>query len=341
MQELVTLIACPCDLYWASEIEVQLNNFRKFEHRNVHILVFENGENLYTEYWAKLANRYTEVQFFFYSDPNLKNLLKIYQSVSRPNILKQHFALHPELSDKVILYMDSDVVFTKKPDFDKYLQDNICYVSSTPYIDAYYFEDKRKDVYPFKLKEYDKRDILQELCSIVGIDKNIVITNIVHTGGCQYLLKNVDSSFWESVERDCIKLRMHMLEINQIFFPSEDKGFQSWCADMWAVLWNLWKRNINTKCPVDMDFSWSSDPVEHYSKNVFLHNAGITGKYMKIEEEKVKMFYKSDLRFRTSSLTFFDINDYGNISDKHCSYKYLEEVLSVVDPICKTDKFTY
>lgn len=346
-KELVTIIACPHDAYWASEIEVQLSNFRKFEHSNIQIVVFERpdyiGESTGKEFWKELKEEYKDIAtFYFYQNESIKNLLSIYPPISRPVSLYQHFSLYPELKNKVILYLDSDVLFTKKPDFEPYLNDNICYLSKTDYISAEYFSSKVKDIYPHKAKEYSQIDPLNELCSLVGIDKQVVIDNQEVTGGCQYILKNIDAEFWKKVQIDCIALRMRTLDINAHFFPSEEKGFQSWAiGDMCGVLWNLWKRGYKTECPEYLNFTWSSSPIEEYGKNLFFHNAGISGKIMEMNEEKVKMFYKSDPLFRYSKVTFFDIKKWTDISPKYCSIKYLEEILSIKNPICKTKILEY
>ena len=158
------------------------------------ILVYETEDVSWREYWDKLAQRYAEVSFFFYSIPGLKNLLTIYPQVCRPSMLRVHYQRFPEMKDKVIWYIDSDVLLTKPIDFTPWLKDDICYLSSTPYIGADYFASKRNDVWPFKLELYDQRDILKELCDIVGIDKQVVIDNNTNTGGCQYLLKGIEVS---------------------------------------------------------------------------------------------------------------------------------------------------
>lgn len=344
MKEQVTiLVVVPYDLYFATEIEVQCENFKKFGYlKNTHFLIYEQGENVFKEYWIKLQERYSDAKFFFYKGDELKKLTPVYASVCRPNCLKKHFAIYPELKDHTILYLDGDVLFTRKFEMSEYLNDDICYLSKTNYIAASYFEKKRNDVFPFKLKEYNTRDILQECCNIVGVDKQTVIDNEDNTGGCQYLLKNIDVEFWEKLEKDCIMLRQQLLEVNNTFFVSEDKGFQSWAiADMCGLLWNLWKRGLQTKCPDSMNFSWSSSPIEKYKECVFFHNAGITGKYMKMEDEEVKMYHKGDIRFRTSSISVFDIEHWGNISKKYCSFMYINAINAVVDPICVTKKLTY
>lgn len=335
-------VATPHDLYFAAEVEVQLNNFRKFGYtKYMQILVFEIDGGPYREYWDKLAERYTEVQFYFYEIPAIKNLLVIYPQVCRPAMLKLHYTRFPELEKQTIWYIDSDVLLTKPIDFSKYLNDDICYLSKTDYISHNYFDSKRKDVWPFRLAAYDQRDVLQELCQIVGVDKQVVIDNVDSTGGCQYLLKGINSSFWTDLEKNCIELRLAALNLNAEFFPSEEKGLQSWAiGDMCGLLWNLWKRGLQVQCPDEFDFNWASTPIEEYDEHAIFHNAGVSGKWMEMNGEKVKMFHKGDIRLRTSSLTFFDLT-YQDITDKYCTCKYVEAIMDVKDPICVTKRTEY
>lgn len=342
-KDLTILVSVPFDLYFASEIEVQATNFRKWGVLNkVHYLIYEQGENVYKHYWDKLEQKFPEAKFFFYNGDEIKNLTVIYPPVIRPNCLKKHFKLYPELEQHVLLYMDGDVLFTSTPDLEQYINDDICYLSPTDYISPTYFTSKRKDVFHFKLEEYDRHDILKELCNIVGIDKQTVIDNEPYTGGCQYILKNINAEFWEELERVCIELRMHCLQLNAAFFPSEEKGLQSWAiGDMCGLLWLLWKRGLCTRTPDSMKFSWSSSPIELYDKHLFFHNAGVASKEMVLTGKKHRLFHKSDLRFRTSTLTFFDIKNWGEISTDFCSYKYVDAIKEVNDPVCVTEKYTY
>lgn len=339
------IICSPHDLYFCAEVECQLNNLRQFGYtQGMHILVYEDDKeerDRFREYWVKLMERYIEVSFYFYDNPGLKKMQTFYPQISRPFMLSKHWELHPYLQHEVILYIDSDVILSKPIDWKPLLQDNICYLSKTNYIGAKYFENKSKDVLFHKKAEYTQRDILGECCRIAGIDKQLVIDNENISGGCQYLLKNIDSNFWKEVMELCIQIRLYLMEINRQFFMSEEKGFQSWCADMWAMLWLLWKRGTVTACPEVMAFSWASDPIENYSKHAFFHNAGVSGKIFEKDGVKHRMFHKADLRLRTSSIAVFDITDWGELSQDYCSYMYVKAIEDVKDPICRTTKTHY
>jgi len=226
----------------------------------------------------QIIDLYPETEFVFYKDVKgeVNNYFQVYIPALRPWTLAKYFEEHPEWSEKAVFYCDSDVVFTDKLDVEKFVNDDVCYLSDTnSYINASYFDSKVKDVIPQKMDDYNTRDILGETASIVGINRATCEKYNEHSGGAQYLLKNINSEFWKKVFKDCIAIRMQLMFINKQYFPNENKGFQSWCADMWAVLWNLWLRNQETKCVPEMDFSWASDGIEKLSSKAIFHNAGI------------------------------------------------------------------
>lgn len=100
------------------------------------------------------------------------------------------------MSDKAIFYCDSDILFTEKFDIQRFVEDDICYLSDTiNYIGAEYFDSRIKNVIPSKLEEYKSRDILNEVASLVGISRKVCEANEYDSGGAQYLLKNIDYLF--------------------------------------------------------------------------------------------------------------------------------------------------
>ena len=232
--------------------------------------------------WQQVIDLYPEAEFHFYKDEHeVSSLLGIYIPVLRPYTLWRHWKENPSLSDKAIFYCDSDVLFTQHFDIQKFVDDDVCYLSDThSYISADYFDSKIKDVLPNKLEEYKTRDVLAEIGSVVGITREEAVERNKDSGGAQYLLKNIDANFWNKVMNDCILIRSYLQKVNREFFENENKGFQSWCADMWAVLWNLWVREKEVKVIEEMGFSWAPDPITKLETHPILHNAGITGPEM-------------------------------------------------------------
>jgi hypothetical protein len=199
-----------------------------------------------------------------------------YTSVIRPYCLWRYWTDHPEMKNNTIFYCDCDVLFLPNFNIDKFIEDDVNYMSDTRgYINASYFDRKVKDVLPNKLKEYNKRDILNETAKMVGIDRKICELNNENSGGAQYILKNVNGEFWRKVTDDCVKIKLHLSNVNKKFFENENKGFQSFCADMWAILWNLWYNKRETRIVPELNFAWATDPVEKLQECTIYHNAGI------------------------------------------------------------------
>lgn len=311
MRNLRYICVQPRLLYYAWQVEVMLNNFLKngVDYEDIDILVacnpYDNtSSNESIEAWDKLIDHYPDARFFFY--PDTRDLPIRYISSIRPNILKQHFQEYPELSKEAIFYHDCDIIFTKPIDFRNFLPDNIWYLSDTnSYINYNYIMSKGKDI-------YDK------MCQIVGIDPVIPKLMNSNSGGAQYILKNIDYTFWEKVEKDCEQLYFEITELNNLK-KQENPDYhelQIWCADMWAVLWNGWLKGHETKIIKELDFCWATDIEERYDRVNIFHNAGVTcscgGK-----------FYKSHYMDETP------YNKNLRIKEGTASYKYYQEIQAV------------
>jgi hypothetical protein len=282
MKDLKFVCVQPDDTYFTWQVHLWLESLKEIGHSDkaIVLIYIPPGREKNTK-WQQIIDLYPEAEFHFYKDEgDLKNYIPIYIPILRPWTLWNHFKAYPELSSKAIFYCDSDVLFTKDFNVDKFIEDDVCYLSNTnSYINATYFESKEKDVLPKKLEEYKTRDILAEVMSLVGVDKQIAIDNNEHSGGAQYFLKDVDATFWNKVMNDCMMIRVYLQKINKEFFENESKGYQSWCADMWAVLWNLWFRGQETKVIEEMNFCWATDRIEKLEQNTLFHNAGIVSTY--------------------------------------------------------------
>jgi hypothetical protein len=291
MKELHFIQSCPDDNYYIWQVHLWLESLREIGLSNKAIsLIFTPKTRKFNEKWKKLEESYPESSFNYYKDVDgVSKLLGIYIPILRPYCLMKYFKEHPEMSEKAVFYCDSDVLFTKNLNISEFIENDVNYLSNTlSYINADYFDAKVKDVLPQKLEEYKKRDILQETCQLVGISRKIAEKNNLHSGGAQYLLKNINGAFWEKVLTDCIRIRVHLMNVNKEFFESESKGFQGWCSDMWAVLWNIWLCNQETKIISEMDFAWSTDPISKLDKVGIFHNAGVVAQ----KHGETPMFYK-------------------------------------------------
>ena len=316
MKNLRYVCAQPRLVYYAWQVEVMINNFIKhgINPNNIDILVAWNPNDDTSkpetvEMWNKLAAHYNMVRFFFYEDTREKPIN--YISSIRPNIIKQHFRKYPELQYEAIFYHDCDIAFTKKPNFDQFLDDDIWYLSNTnSYINYDYIMSKGQDVY-------------NKMCEIVKMPKMIPKLLNDHSGGAQYILKNVDWTYWDKVERDCEKLFYEITQLNitkKASDPSHHE-LQIWCADMWAVLWNAWAKGHETLVVSEMDFCWGTDSLNRWKETTIYHNAGITcacgGKFYKAN-------YRDRLPYNLSLRT----------KDDNCSHLYYQEIKEVEVKSC-------
>jgi len=322
MNSRVTLLCVqPCIPYYSWQVEVMLENFislKIHEKHKIHcVFAYNTKESNWEEkvnLIKKLENKYIGVaEFYFYQDTRQYPIS--YISSIRPNCLKQHFLQNKELENSRIFYHDCDVVFTKYPTFLDNIEENDdnWYVSDTiSYIGHDYIISKGEDV-------------LDLMCDIVGINKDIVKDKQGESGGAQYLMKNVDYKFFEKVEKDCEIMFKEVNALN-VEKQKEDPKYhelQIWCADMWSVLWNAWMRGFSTQIIPEMDFCWATDSLEKWDKCYIYHNAGVT------HQMKTDYFLKSDYMAKYP----YDISFEGYKKDT-CSYNYAMMVKKASENTC-------
>lgn len=266
LRKLRFVSAQPATLYYAWQVEVMINNFMEMGVNPNHIDVVcwkQNG--IIPNEWSRLANGYP-VRFFFYDD---SRVTKHYISSIRPNILKQHFRSHPYLTNESIFYHDSDIIFTKPISewiSEEMIGDSIWYGSDTRwYIAHSYIKSKGQDV-------------LDKMCSLMGLEENLILNNEKNSIGAQYLMKNIDWQYWDRVEFDSEILFKDITELNNRKKEKDPTHheLQIWCADMWAVLWGAWRLGYKTICDERFGFSWGTSTEDDYNKWNIMHNAGVT-----------------------------------------------------------------
>ena len=331
MKELKFICAQPDDVYYTWQVHLWVESLRKLNYSDKAIvLIFTPKFREKSVKWQKIVDLYPETEFVFYKDEEniVSQKLSVYIPILRPYCLMRYFKDNPEMKNHAVFYCDSDIVFTEKLDIEKYINDDVNYLSDTnSYINARYFDSKTRDVLPEKLEEYKARDILNEAASFVGISREICESNNLNSGGAQYLLKNIDWIFWERMIIDTLYIRVHLMNVNKEFFASEDRGFQSWCSDMWALLWQLWKREQETKIVPELNFAWSTDLITRLETTAILHNAGIVGDQM----GNYPAFYKG--KYHMGKDPFKDEHLYdvyeNEESKKHCTHHYVTQLIEL------------
>lgn len=324
-------ITCqPTDSYfvWQNHMYIDSCIAQGIEEEQIHIILYNPKGRVYNDKWDLLKKIYPKLNIFIYEDDGVQQYLGTYIPILRPHILKQHFKTFPELQNRTIVYTDCDILWTDNMNINHLLEDDVNYVSDAcSYLNYSYFESKYKDVLPNKLGEAKETDFLNKVCKIVGIDKQVVIDNNLNTGGVQYILKNVDSLFWKKVEEDVLKIRLYLLQINKEFFKDENTGIQSWCADLWAVQFNLWYFNKKTKVVKELDFAWSTDLISKINTYPILHNAGIVSE----TGNGYPAFYKGKYHQGTDPTKDPNLQVIINNeeSKKYCTWYYTNKLLQL------------
>lgn len=308
MKTLRYVCAQPAIPYYTWQVEVMINNFIKHGVNPNYIdIVCGIKDGNIPEQWTTLANTYNYVRFFFYEDDRVNSP---YIPSIRPNILKKHFKAHPYLKDEAIFYHDCDIVFTRPPRWDHYLNDDIWYCSNTvSYVGANYIKSKKFDIY-------------ETMCKIIDIDEAIPQENEENSGGAQYIMKNVDYTFWEKMEKDCDTVYQYFMDhLKEHPESPEYHPIQAWCADMYVIIWNCWRLGHASKCPDDMEFSWANGTKEQWDKFTIYHNAGALS-------SQEHLFFKGNY---INKLPYDIVNIYD---PNNTTYYYVEEILETAKKSC-------
>jgi hypothetical protein len=291
-------------------VEVLIHNFMKNGINPNWIEILFSYDETISDEGVALARKYPFVRFFFYKKTPCDNYG--YIPILRPDILEQHFLKYPNLSDEIIFYHDSDIIFRELPDFNSLLNDDIWYLSDTvSYIGSDYIKSKS-----------DK--ILTDMCNIAGISRDLVEQNNKNSGGAQYLMKNIDHLFWRDVKFVSLDLYKYMLdaEIEERKTLTEDQlktynPIQKWCADMWGVLWCGLKRGNEVRLSDELGFSWGSSWGTHeWQRYKIMHNAGVS------DNCNGKCFHKSE--FMNKSPWDYDFSAIDPNSNTH---NYVQAIL--------------
>lgn len=303
------ICAQPAIKYYTWQVEVLINNFiRNGINSNYIDILCSIEKNVIPDDWSKLANHYNYVRFFFYNDTRED---KSYIPSIYFNLLKQHIVARPEIKDDVLFLHDSDIVFTKHPDFNSMINDNVWYLSDTKsYINYDYIQQKGNNIY-------------EKMCEIVGIDKLIPKLMNSNSGGAQYIVKNTDYNFWDKVEKDSYKLYSYFNEVEHLYVKKNENDYpiQKWTAGMWSLLWNAWLFGNETVVDKRMDFGWVTNNISDVEKYTILHNAGVT-------ENNTDLFFKGKY---TDELPYFKDVD---VNKNFASYYYWQEICKTAEISC-------
>jgi hypothetical protein len=318
---LIFVSAHPDIPYFHWQTKVYTNNFieKGINPKNIHVLfVMVNGKTTPTEESLKLKEIGINVHHYLDDRKNKKYIPSL-----RPLALSRWLKEYPKLGENYF-YHDSDIIFRELPDFDKLLKDDIVYLSDTlSYINYDYIMGCCLR-YENHHKHLSKGHLIQLMADAIGVSLDVIRENNKNSGGAQYLIKNTDYTFWEKVYADCESLYFKLYEFDRNHrIPSGE--IQMWTADMWAVLWNLWLTNHETKIVDDLSFSWATDTISTYEKHSILHMAGVT------DDLKRSKFYKGEyINVNPLDRLRQNINHFDYVEKDSSTIKYIEIMKKIV-----------
>ena len=321
---IIFISAQPDEIYFHWQVELYLDNFvKKGIPKNQLITLFSIiGEP--SQFIVNLKKDYPGI--YWYPDTRKD---KSYQPSIRPHILKQFFKEFSDLG-KNVFYHDSDILFYKLPDFNTLIKDDIGYLSDTIGYIGYNYIKGCCERYSSKYSELPELDLLNKMAAATNISVELIKENQANSGGAQYILKNIDSDYWEQVEIDSNRLSEVMKNYEKKYPISHH--IQKWTADMWSVLWNYWKLGNKTKIHSEISFSWAThktaDKVWGYEYHNIFHLAGITTEFMKTNPD---YFYKGVYHNKNMlKVLKEDIHGFDYVNVNNNTWMYIEHAIQYI-----------
>lgn len=319
-QDLLYVTAQPDVPYFHWQAEVYIHNFieKGINPKNIHVVFSINPNTKPSE--SSLRLKEFGVNVHHYEDTRTK---KYYIPSIKPYLISKWLEENPSYG-KVFFLHDADIIFRELPDYKTLLQDDILYVSDTiGYIGYDYIMDCCKR-YESHHPSSQKGQLLQEMADVVGIDVTLIKDNQLNSGGGQYIIKDTDHILWNKIYEDCVPLYNQMLDY-QKRFPISPGEIQFWTAEMWSVLWNLWRVGKQTKIHDELSFSWATDTTSMYEKHPILHMAGIT------ENLRNTKFYKGDfIMVNPLDKLREDLSYFNYVENHSATKKYVEVMVNLV-----------
>ena len=319
-QDLLYVTAQPDVPYFHWQAEVYIHNFieKGINPKNIHVVFSINPNTTPSE--SSLRLKEFGVNVHHYKDTRSK---KYYIPSIKPYLISKWLEENPSYG-KVFFLHDADIIFRELPDYKTLLQDDVLYVSDTiGYIGYDYIMDCCKR-YELQHPSSQKGQLLQEMADVVGIDVTLIKDNQLNSGGGQYIIKDTDHILWNKIYEDCVPLYNQMLDY-QKRFPISPGEIQFWTAEMWSVLWNLWRVGKQTKIHDDLSFSWATDTTSMYEKHPILHMAGIT------ENLRNTKFYKGDfIMVNPLDKLREDLSYFNYVENHSATKKYVEVMVNLV-----------
>lgn len=320
MDNILFVTAQPDVPYFHWQVKLYTHNFieKGINPNNIHVIFSTLGNNKLSQGAEDLKK--IGINIHSYKDDRVN---KRYIPSIKPFLIHKWLKESPKNGECFFLH-DADIIFRELPDFEKMLNDDTCYLSDTiGYIGHDYIMDCCRR-YESQHPTSEKGQLLKEMADTIGISVDLIKENQKNSGGGQYIIKNTTPDFWYKVYDDSNKLYDQMHNYHRRF-PISPGEIQFWTAEMWALLWNLWGYEKETKIIPELDFCWATDSVAVYEKKPILHMAGIT------DNLKSTKFYKGDyINVNPLEKLKENINYFDYVDKNSATIKYIEEMKEIV-----------
>lgn len=294
------IVTCIQDNFYMSwQAEVLARNCRELGHELLIIIGMSGGPSAYA---SKLEAEYGALLIEDLRDD------KSYAPSIQPHLLARFVKRY--YSGGAVVLVDSDVLFRDFHWLDcmTYHQPGTVLMSDcSSYLDAAYLDGTDPD-------------LLEHLAGIAGIDPGHIRQHKV-AGGAQYIFPHLfDVEFWERIERNSCSMwrlmRNYRCHFHQV---------QTWTASMWAILYELYRRELAGECSIAtdpaLDFCFATDPVSYWRERAILHMAGATG-------SENGLFFKGEYINKRP----WDC-DLSHVRPETCSYVYTQALKTHFPPV--------
>jgi len=311
MDPLIFISAQPDIVYFHWQVELYMHQFSRHNIQGQCYAVFGYTGSGPSQYIIDLRKKYTHI--YWYRDDRVD---RSYIPSIVPHLLKKFFAEHPSLGSRVF-HHDSDILLSHPPRFQELIADDVCYMSDTVWYIGYEYIQKCCDRYSAVYPHLPVDDLLIRMCEVADIPKEVVRSQNSHSGGAQYILKDVDEAFWSEVED--VSIRMYkMLKEYESNHPI-NHHIQSWTAGMWALLWQCWKCGKQTRVHSLLDFSWATDPIDTYHRKPIFHLAGVT------KDNNFNKFHKAQYKsHNVIEMYRYNPSMFDHVSPTSATYEYVK-----------------
>lgn len=313
MQKIQFVSAQPDVPYFHWQTKLYVSNFIDLgiDPCDIHVIFgLMNNQNEPSIESKKLCNFGINVHYYLDNRIN-----KSYIPSIKPYLISQWLWENPEFGELFFLH-DADIIFRKLPNFDLMMGDDINYLSDTINYIGYDYIESCCQNYEKAHPNQEKNSLLKEMTRIVQIDVDLIKENQLKSGGGQYLLKNTNYDLWTKIYVDCVPLYKQMLNYNRRN-PIRGGEIQFWTAEMWSLLWNLWKFGYQTNVTSELDFSWATDDLKTYESKPILHMAGVTENLKSTKFYKGAFIHQDPIKLMIENPNYFDYVDSNSATLKY------------------------